>query len=267
VRNRIAVTIAALVGLVLVGSLAASAAPVQPPVISWQMVGSDVVRFHLAFHNSDPAPTQPISGEVFSQEFGAFLPHYGQIGPFVVPMMAPDSFFDVFLEVPLSVLPPSPTPIPGSKQAQDVPPCPASNWVGNVEVIWEGPGGAGQVSKHNGTLGLCPGGPASLIRVTTGCAGPITWNFAVQCPGWVVALLNEDRSVAPTPLPPGWTGFVCVSALPSVPVGSTCCFTVNLTCPGMVPGETTAIDMCAEACQCPIPTIEKTWGQMKSLYR
>lgn len=261
-RNRILLTIITLAGLVLVGSLNA-AAEVRPPVIDWQMVGTDVVRFHLGFHNPDSVATMPIDGEMCSQQFGAFLPCWGTIGVFHVPEIMPDSFFDVFFEVPLSTLPPSAGLPPMVKGAQEGPPCPPPIWVGNVDVNWWGPGGQGQVNRHYGTVGVCPGGPPSCLHVITMCAGNITWGFRPLCAGWTASLVNEDLSPAPPLLPPNWTGFVCISANASVPVGNTCCLSLNLWCGGVA----TSIDICAEACQCPIPTIEKTWGRMKSMYR
>jgi len=46
-------------------------------------------------------------------------------------------------------------------------------------------------------------------------------------------------------------------------VGATCCFTVDFTCGGV----TATIDMCVEACQCPVPVTPGTWGDIKVLYR
>ncbi len=235
----------------------AAAAPVGPPEISWQMVGTDVVRFQLHFSNPDPVEaTLPVQGEMHSQQFGVFLPDFGLIGSFNVPGMAPSSFFDVFFEVPLPNLPPSPS-------AFRIGDCPPPTWVGNVDVNWYGPGGAGQVNKHYGNIGVCPGGAASCLHVITMCPGNLTWGIVMFCPGWAVTLLNEDHSPAPAILPPGWTGWACITASAGVPVNSQCCFNLNFL-NGAVPAS---INVCAFACECPSPTKLGTWGQLKSLYR
>ena len=82
--------------------------------VDWTTSGT-IVTFHQHWENpSSSAPTAPVSGDMSSQEFGVFLPNYGPIGPFNVPPIAPNSFFDVFIDVPLAALPPSPiTELPG----------------------------------------------------------------------------------------------------------------------------------------------------------
>ncbi len=97
-------TVAALFALPLLGLAAQSSA--QPPAgvevsqVDWETIGSSV-RFHVQFHNPDQnAPSDPVSGEMSSQPFGAFVPNSGPIGTFDVPSLAPDSFFDVFFELP-----------------------------------------------------------------------------------------------------------------------------------------------------------------------
>lgn len=265
-KSLLLVVLAAALGLVLASSAPpASAATVGPPEISWQMLGSSMVRFQLHFHNDDPLETTgSVSGQMFSQEFGVFVPHYGLIGDFNVPPMGPESFFDVFFDVPLSDLPPEPGTEPrlGVSAAQDEP-CPPPMWVGNVDVIWAGDGGAGQVNQHYGTVGVCPGGPASCLHVVTGCAGNVTWAVRNVCPGWSVALYNEDWSAAPALLPPGWSGHICVSAGANIPVGAICCFSVDFTCAGV----TATVNVCAQACDCPTPTMRETWGRIKTIYR
>jgi hypothetical protein len=254
-------------GLVLVGSASiATAVDVSPPEISWQMVGTDVVRFQLHFHNADPLePTLGVSGSIHSQEFGAFLPNFGQIGVFVVPPMEPESFFDVFFEVPLSSLPPSPIGVGGGGglRAALADPCPPPIWAGNVDVNWFGPGGAGQINIHYVNIGVCPGGLPGCLHVVTMCPGNTTWALVVNCPGWTVTLLNEDNTPAPAVLPPNWTGWICVSANANVPVGGQCCFSLNLICAGV----TAKIDVCAFACECPVKVEQGTWGRIKTLYR
>jgi hypothetical protein len=255
-----------LAGLALAGSASiATAVDVSPPEVSWQMVGPDVVRFQLHFQNADPTEaTLGIQGAMHSQEFGAFLPDYGLIGTFVVPPMEPESFFDVFFDVPLSELPPSPGVGSGpGLLAARVGPCPPPIWVGNVDVNWWGPGGIGQVNKHYGNIGVCPGGAPSCLHVITMCPGNLAWAFVMNCPGWTVTLLNEDHSAAPALLPANWTGWVCISANANVPVNSQCCFNLNLICEGMP----ATINVCAIACECPVKAEQGTWGRIKTLYR
>jgi hypothetical protein len=258
---------ALLAGLVLgVATVPAPAATVGPPEISWSMVGLDVVRFHLRFSNPDPVePTQSVSGAMFSQEFGVFLPDYGPIGSFNVPPMAPSSFFDVFFDVPLSQLPinPGQSMVSDRTQAMDVP-CPPPMWVGNVDVFWSGPGGGGQVNYHSGDFGVCPGGPASCLHVVTGCVNNLTWAINNPCPpGWTVTLENQDHTPAPALLPPNWMGWVCITAGPGIPVGAQCCPTVDFFCNGVK----ATINICAFACLCPTPTESRSWGEVKAIYR
>jgi hypothetical protein len=258
----------ALVGLALAGTaLFAAAADVSPPEIGWTMVGTDMVRFQLHFANSSTTePTLTVHGEMYSQPFGAFLPHYGLIGVFDVPPIEPESFFDVFFEVPLASLPPNPAGGGGGgggASLASVVLCPPPMWVGNVDVNWSGPGGAGQVNAHYGDVGVCPGGPASCLHVMTMCPVPMPWAFVINCPGWTVSLLNEDYSPAPAMLPAGWTGWICISANAGIPVGAQCCFALNLVCQG-VPAT---INVCAYACECPVKTEHGTWGRLKTMYR
>jgi hypothetical protein len=255
-----------LAGLALAGSAAiATAVDVSPPEISWQMVGTDVVRFQLHFHNADPTEaTLEVQGAMHSQEFGAFLPYFGLIGTFVIPPMEPESFFDVFFDIPLSALPPSQNGVSGpGLRAALLDPCPPPIWIGNVDVNWFGPGGVGQVNKHYGNVGVCPGGASSCLHVITMCPGNLAWAFVMNCPGWTVTLLNEDYTPAPALLPPNWTGWVCVSANANVLVGSQCCFSLNLTCGGVL----TKIDVCAYACDCQVKVEQGTWGRIKNMYR
>ncbi len=238
----------------------AAAVTLTPDDISWHMVGTGVVRFQLHFHNDGTTPSAPVSGTLYSQEFGAFLPHYGVIGAFDVPPIEPESFFDVYFEVPLSSLPPNPALGVSAMQAE---PCPPVEWVGNVDVQWTEPEGPVQVNKHYGNVGVCPGGPKSCLHVITNCVGVTTWAVRNVCQGWTVTLENEDHTPAPANLPAGWTGWICVAASANVPVGSTCCFAVDLTCLGV----TATINVCGYACDCSTPTRTSTWGRLKQLYR
>jgi hypothetical protein len=234
----------------------------NPEDISWT-TEAGIVTFQLHFTNPDQAPTLDASGELFSQEYGAFLPDLGTIGTFDIPPIPPESFFDVFMEIPLDQLPPSASEIlPWVKSQEHCPP--DYHWDGNVDVIWAGPGGQGQVQGHYGTLQACPGYGASCIHVVTACAGNATWAIVGGCAGFTVSLLNEDMTPAPNPVPPGWSGHICVTADASVPLGTTCCIAVNFTCGGV----TIPVNLCVDACDCgPISTDPTTWGYLKTLYR
>lgn len=250
---------------------AASAAPaiagqVGPPDIKWEMVGTGTVRFQLHFSNPDPFEyTLEVSGEMRSQEFGVFLPDYGQIGVFNVPPMAPNSFFDVFFDVPLNLLPPNPLQGSGFSTSQaPLVECPPKMWVGNVDVFWSGPGGAGQVNYHAGDIGVCPGGAASCLHVVTGCENNMTWMINNPCPpGWTVTLENQDGTPAPALLPANWMGWLCVTAAGNIPVGDQCCYSVDFWCNGVK----ATVNVCAFACECLIGTQQDTWGHIKSIYR
>jgi hypothetical protein len=261
------IALVAVLGLV---SLTAPAiAEVSPEVIEWEVLDGSIVRFHIGWHNLDPLnPSLEFSGQMFSQEFGAFLPHYGLIGNFTVPPIPAESFGDVYLYVPLSSLPLNSGGSPGRELTPDGvirPPrqCTPLIWSGNVDIVWAGPGGAGQVNKHYGEVGLCPGGEASCIHALTGCNGPLTWAINNPCPGYTVTLLNEDLTPAPGVLPVGWTGWICILASGVVPVGTSCCITVDFTCDGV----TVPVQICGYACYCPTPTLQTTWGQVKTIYR
>lgn len=228
---------------------------------------SGTVRFHVQFHNGGTGLTGTAAGELNSQAYGAFLPAIGTIGTFEVPPLMPDSFFDVFFDVPLSALPPSATKITSWDKTATVVVCgPDDHWDGNVDVTWfeGGGGGAGHVNAHYGHIYVCPGYGHSYIHLMTACNGLINWAFANVCAGWHVALLNEDHTPAPSPLPAGWTGFIDIWADATVPLGQICCITLNLTCNGV----TTPVLLCAEACDCSTVGVEhSTWGTIKALYR
>ncbi len=252
---RPAAALRCLVALCIVLALCSSSATASVRLlnsnIDWATNGSNV-RFHLRFDNPDPGPSAPVSGEMRSQEFGLFLPDFGPIGRFDVPPIQPNSFFDVFFEVSLNDLPPNP-PAPGGPPPGG--PCPPqTHWDGNVDVIWNGPAGGGQVNKHFGDLIVCPGGGASLIHIRTlTCTSDLgmPWSIAGLCPGFSATLVNDDSTtVAPNPAPPGWTGYISVTAAPGTAVPDSCCFQVTMLCDG-VPG---VIDMCVFTCAC-APTL------------
>jgi len=234
---------------------------VVPSAIDWapftNSLGEPAVRFHIRWQNpDDDSPSTQFTGTISSQHFGVFLPDYGTIGSFNVPPLQPDSFFDVFVEIPLSALPPTAEKVYGQGgpaaarvggPATNVACPPDSNWAGNVDIIWSGNGQNGQVNKHYGDLHTCPGGTPSRIHVKyTNCALAMPWSVIVPCPGWTVTLVNEDLSPAPNPVPAGWTGWIQVTAAAGVPSGTNCCFQVVFMCDG-VPG---VIDVCSIACDC-----------------
>lgn len=260
--------IAALLVLALPPPARAGALPgpaLDPADIGWQTVGSSI-HFSLRFRNpSGTEPTDAAAGTVHAQEFGVFLPDLNLLHTFNVPPIMPDSFFDVFFDVPRCDLPHGCTPPLAAKRApaaQAIPCPPFDHWDGNIDVRWNGPGGAGQVFKHIGAPQVCPGHGNSYTHVTTACAFPSPWVIAGVCAGWSVTLVNEDLTPAPNPVPPGWTGFICVSANANVPFGSVCCFTVTFTCLG----APAVINMCATACDCPVPVHPTTWGLIKARY-
>ncbi len=252
-------------GLLCLATLARAANGPQLGSVDWVKTtdasGSPNVRFHLHWVNPiRESPTVPVQGTIKSQEFGVFLPDFGPIGEFLVPPIAPDSFFDVFFEVPLSQLPPEPEKrIPamqspsaagraaGPNSALDVPCSPDTIWAGNVDIVWSGTGVSGQVLKHYGDLPVCPGGGPSYIHVrSTDCPIGAPWSVSAPCPGFSATLVNEDLSPAPNPIPPGWTGFIAVTATAAVPAGTVCCFLFHFDC------DTRPADLylCATACPC-----------------
>jgi len=260
-----AIVALASVGLTSLVPPAGAAVQLTQSDIGWEMVGTDVVRFHLHFHNDDLVnPTMSVSGTMYSQAFGVFLPDYGTIGSFNVPPIAPSSFFDVFFEVPLTSLPPGPGPTPAlSPEGNPLPPCPPLGWFGNVDVNWSGPGGAGQVNYHFGQVGVYAGAGPGCVHVITMCGLPATWVIGNVCPGWTVTLVNEDYSAAPNPVPAGWSGHVCVTAPAGTSVGTVCCPTLDFTCGGV----TARINVCAMVCDPATPAQHGTWGRLKQIYR
>ena len=192
----------------------------------------------------------PTAGTLRSQEFGAFLPDFGTIGTFDVPPIEPESFFDVFFEVPLAQLPPSATKVlPGGGPPIGWPCPPDTIWAGNVDVLWDSLGVMVHVNKHLGNLLVNPGAGPSYIHLVTNCAAPAPWAIVGLCAGFNATLVGEDLLPAPNPLPAGWTGFIAVSSPAGTPAGQVCCFQVVLTCNG-VPG---VIQLCATTCVWPGP--------------
>ena len=253
--------------------------PVRVDLVEWNNVPGAIIpclRFHTRFSNPNPfQASQPVSGQMHTQPFGAFVPNGQLIGSFDVPPMEPMSFFDVFFDVELADLPPSAERItPGSGPGPSRPPtaCPPDEfWAGNVDVFWTGPGGTGQVNVHNGTIQINPNSAPSYIHVIMDCNSStgINWSFGSLCPGWSATLvLNSGFSPggpAPNPIPQGFfDGWICVSANNTVVVGSTCSIVLNLTCGG----EPATINVLAEACDSPAtPVRPTTWSEMKLHFR
>ena len=252
--------------VLLLPATAAAQGGLEVSLVEWETQGA-LVAFHIQFHNTGTQTTMPATGEMMSQEYGAFLPDFGTIGVFNVPPIEPASFFDVFMEVPRAALPPSAGEIlPWLMPTANKDYCgPEDHWDGNVDIIWFfNGGGGGQVNAHFGNLQVCPGFGRSMIHVVTMCPGMAGWWFANVCAGWNVALLNEDLSPAPNPVPPGWSGHIAVSADASVPFGAACCFTLNFNCGGVV----TPVNLCATACDCgAVENDASSWGAIKSMYR
>lgn len=236
-----------VMGLSGLASPARAVTRLLPENIDWVTLGGSV-QFHLRFDNPDPSPSAPVSGMLTPQAFGAFVQSASGAGrAFDVPGIAPNQFFDVFIEIPLAQLPQNPpNVVPGGGAAGG--PCPPDDhWDGNVDITWGNAANNGEVHRHVGRLRVCPGSGCSLIHMVTGCSGMATWSISPPCPGFHVTLLNEDRvTPAPEPVPPGWSGYVCVSADASVPVPALCCFTVQFNCGGSV----AVVELCATTCNC-----------------
>lgn len=248
--------------------------------VSWQTSslagGPPMVQFHLQFHNPGPDPAPPTDVQLHAQSaYGAFVPNTQLLHQEQIPEMAIDSFFDIFYEIELSALPPLPPTSSGPSKgggfgtldAQDGPCPPDDHWDGNVDVIWQNAGGMGQANYHTGTIQVCPGSGNSYIHVITGCTNDVTWAVNGLCPDWNATLVNEDFSPAPANLPPFWTGWICISADAGVPIGSTCCISLDLTCNEGSGPQTATVALCASACECAVQGESSTWGRLKGLYR
>ncbi len=272
-RCRIRGLFALLLAATLCGpTLAVASTTLLPSVSSadWVTLPGAVptVRFHVQFTNLDPQmPTTQVDGEVFSQVFGVFVPNEGLLGTFNVPPIMPQSFFDVFMDVPLSMLPHTQEFIQGGTvpRPNNIVDClPTDHWDGNIDIQWHDPfGGFAQVNYHIGDIKVCPGGGRSYIHMIGGCNGFMGWQIAFNCPGWTVTLVNEDFTPAPNPLPPFWTGYICMTAGPNVAVGDVCCATITFTCNN----QQAQVRICGTACEWATPIEPRTWGTIKSLYR
>jgi len=235
----------------------------DPEDISWA-TDAGVVTFTLPFYNDGLIPSEPMTGELSAQEFGAFLPNIMTIGPFDIPPIPPDSFFDVFVQIPYDQLPPSAEErFDWDNAGKDATCVRDWHWDGNVDVIW-GPVGGPMVQSHIGTLQACPGYGGSYIHLITGCNGNTTWNFTGVCAGFTANLLDEAFFNAPAVLLPGFSGWIAITANAATPLGTVCNMTLTLTCNGIpVP-----VKLSVTACDCgPVKTEGRTWGSIKSLYR
>ena len=177
--------------------------------------------------------------------------------------------------VPLSSLPPSAEVLlPATKAAPGesddrIAACPGPNWFGNVDVIF---GAGGQVNAHlAGNVPVCPGaGPTYIHVIVDNCTSGASWNFSNVCLTWNASLVVDMGGVpggpAPNPLPgnpPPFDGWICISADPSVPIGSVCCFDLNLNCAGQM----ARITIWAEACDWGTVSVEsRTWSEIKALF-
>ena len=101
------------------------------------------------------------------------------------------------------------------------------------------------MNKHVGTVLVNTSGGYSFIHVITGCtvAAGTPWSLGAICPGFTAVLLNESLTPSPNPLPPGWTGWLRLSAS-GVPPGTPCCVDLTLHCGT----EAATIEVCAVAC-------------------
>ena len=230
---------------VLCSGPVAAAVRLSPAGVDWTTIGTNV-HFTLHFVNPDPTASLPGTGSLMPAAYGAFAPNSGLSARFDVPAIQAQSFFDVFLDIPLTALPQNPpTIVPGGGVGG---PCPPENhWDGNVDILWSGPGYSGEVHKHAGRMKVCPGAGCSLIHVVTNCAVGPTVTFAGLCAGFHAHLVEEDKvTPAPAALPPNWTGYICVDADLGTPIPVTCCLTATFGCAG----QTAVVELCVTTCPC-----------------
>lgn len=230
----------------------------------WATQGS-YVHFHLKFTNTGSVASNYSQVLVDSKEFGAFAnltgSDSGRLENIGLPEIAPGNSYDYSFDAVLSLL-------HKTFEIPDNAACPPSTyWDGGIEV---------QSDVHStidswisiGDLQACPGAGPSFIHVRSGGngTGP-SWNLGASTAGWNAALVNEDFSQAANPLPPGWTGYISVTALPGVTIGSTC--VTHITCFLSAYASPQTIDLTTTACECSLPTpvVASTWATIKALYR
>jgi hypothetical protein len=242
--------------------LGARALAVGVDEVTWETFGTNV-QFTIIFVNTGSTPSEPISGEVNAQRFGAFLPNEGFICDLSVPSLQPGETFTIVCEAE----PGTDIPLSAEKilpwELDSVGDCPPDDfWAGNVEIAWVGDGG-GNVDVHQGTLQMCPGAGNSCIRVRIACPEAASWMFSEACAGWTFTLVDENFEPAPNPLPPGqFDGWICVQGDPADPVGLSCSYELQVTCGG----ETAIVSIVSEVCDClALPVEPSTWGRIKSL--
>lgn len=263
IKHLVVVAAAFLAGLSL---LSPPAAAISLEELSWQTfalndLGGATVRFEARFVNNNEVASEPVTGELNPQPFGAFVGNAeGFICAFEIPSLQPLEEFTVICEIPLADLPPPADlqfPWKGSTYG-----CPADNfWAGGVEAFWTGDGG-GVENVHRGTLLVCPRLENSYIRVIEECADGASWQFSGVCPGFTAQLVDDNFEAAPNPLPPGrFEGWICVDADLDVPIGTTCSFDLAMTCGD----QTEQLLMSVQACDClqAVGVEPSTWGAIK----
>jgi DNA-binding beta-propeller fold protein YncE len=223
-----------------------------PISVDWhKLQPPGLVRFHLRWQNDSPdMPSLPVTGSLFPQPFGVFLPDGATAQGFDVPSVEPGSFQDVYVDVPLDQLPPTaPLVLPGGGPPAAGGPCPPlDEWNGNVDVRWTEAGRAAQSDWHGGQFLVGTGLGFSYIHITSDCTpvDSLTWDLIGGCPGFTAMLFEEDRvTPAPASLPAGWTGYLAVSADPGTPAGAVCCYDLFFRCDG----DPARVHVCASACE------------------
>jgi hypothetical protein len=242
-------------------AIVAPAAGITLDELSWQTSSIDdtgaIVIFQAIFVNNGEGPSEPVSGELNPQPFGAFVENFGDlICGFEIPSLGPGEKYTVGCEVPLDALPPgAEIMIPGEGEVI----CPDDNfWSNGVEAAWTGDGD-GQEAVHRGTLQVCPVEGCSFIRVIADCPEGAPWGFPDGCAGFGLGLVDNEFNPAPNPLPPGlFEGWICVE---TVAFGGVCSFDLEFTCGA----RTAEVHMVTAACDCALPTgVEpSTWGWIK----
>src|SRR5262245_39846581 len=217
--------------------------------VDWHMPFADFIRFHLRWRNySLDTESQPLAASLFAEPFGVFMPDGPPVQGFDVPPVPAESFFDVFIDVPLDQLPPSaPVQLPGGGPSAADPCPPGDGWSGNLDVRWAEDGIGALSDWHGGDLLVGPGLGYSYIHVVSDCApvDSLTWALLGACPGFTATLFEEDKATpAPPSLPAAWHGFLAVAADPGTPVGAVCCFDLLFRCDA-TPAR---VHLCANTC-------------------
>jgi hypothetical protein len=212
--------------------------------------------------NNDEVPSDPVSGTLRPQPFGAFVDTPDDlICTFEVPSLPGGGKYTVNCEIPFDLLP---------KDAKRLLPwqgetgCDPDNfWAGGVEAAWTGDGD-GIEFVHRGTLQVCPRVGPSYIRILVDCPESAGWFFDTKAcgGGFSTDLMDFNLNEAPNPLPPGeFHGWISVDTDTEVPFGETCPFSLFMTCGDI----TREIHVTAVTCDCDrvVPVEESTWGRIK----